>query len=86
MDFPDGSVLDYDGTFFNRKSNMDKDTNLFDRSVVLGVSNLYFDNVTSRHVNLPLVMSRGVDQVMLSDLNAYRSKVSFDMYSYNDGR
>ncbi|HLD90939.1 MAG TPA: hypothetical protein VI911_08005 [Patescibacteria group bacterium] len=85
MDFPDGSVLDYDGTFYNRKYNLNKDTNLFDRSVVLGVSNLYFDNVTSRHVNLPLVMSRGVDQVMLSDLNAYRSKISLDMYSYLDG-
>lgn len=84
-DFPQGSVLDYDGTFYNRKNNLDKDTNLFDRTVVSGVGNLFFDNVTSRHVNLPLVMSRGTDQVMLSDLNAYRSKISFDMFSYTDG-
>lgn len=85
-DLPQGSVLDFDGTFYNRKYDMNKDTNLFDRSTVSGVSNLYFDNVTSRHVSLPLVMTRGVDQVMLSDLNAYRSKISFDMYSYTDGR
>jgi hypothetical protein len=29
-------------------------------------------------------MTRGRDEVMLSDLNAYRSKVSFDMFSYDD--
>lgn len=90
-DFPTGSVLDYDGTFYGRKNLLDriaspenKLTYLFDRSKVFGVSSLYFDSVTSRHVNLPLVMTRGTDEVMLSDLNAYRSKVSFDMYYYDD--
>lgn len=81
-DFPHGSVLDYDGTFYNRKYNMNKDTNLFDRSVMDGVSMIQFENVTARHVNLPLVMSRGRNEVLLSDLNAYRSKISFDMISY----
>lgn len=83
-DFINGSVLDYDGTFYSRRDNMDKSVTPFDRTVVSGVSNLYFEKVTNRHVNLPLIMSRGRNEVMLSDLNAYRSKVSFEMYSYND--
>ncbi len=92
QDFPTGSVLDYDGTFYGRKNLGDrydpipdnKLTYLFDRSYVSNVSQLYFSSVVARHVNLPLVMSRGRDEVMLSDLNAYRSKVSFDMFSYDD--
>lgn len=90
-DFPTGSVLDYDGTFYGRKDLEDrlgftdnKLTYLFDRSHVLSVSKLHFDSVVARHVNLPLVMSRGRDEIMLSDLNAYRSKVSFDMFSYDN--
>lgn len=90
-DFPTGSVLDYDGTFYGRRNLTDRIPNpdnkltyLFDRDRVLYISKLQFDSVTSRHVNLPLVMSRGRDEIMLSDLNAYRSKVSFTMFSYND--
>lgn len=94
-DFPTGSVLEYDGTFYGRKDLEDrmsgslintynKLTYLFDRSQVSNVSKLEFDSVEARHVNLPLVMTRGRDEIMLSDLNAYRSKVSFDMRSYDD--
>ena len=92
-DFPTGSVLDYDGTFYGRRDLEDrygtnipdnKLTYLYDRRHVSHISQLYFDTVIARHVNLPLVMSRGRDEVMLSDLNAYRSKVSFDMFSYDD--
>lgn len=90
-DFTTGSVLDYDGTFYGRKTILDRDPNpsnkltyLFDRSIVSSVQKLYFDSVVNRHVNLPLVMTTGRDEIMLSDLNAYRSKVSFDMYSYDD--
>jgi hypothetical protein len=93
--FPTGSVLDYDGTFYGRVTESgtlktNKLTYLFDRSPIIDedgavrISRLYFDSVTSRHVNLPLIMTRGRDEVMLSDLNAYRSKVSFDMFSYDD--
>ena len=91
-DFPTGSVLDYDGTFYGRRT-LDttsgtaeeiKLTYLFDRTTASGVSRLFFDAVTARHVNLPLIMTRGRDEVMLSDLNAYRSKVSFDMFSYDE--
>lgn len=89
-DFPRGTVLDYDGTWNGRKDNMDKtdpDT-YFDRTTMSGINgiigNLEFHNVTSRHVSLPLLMTRSRDEVMLSDLNAYRSKISFDLVSYTE--
>ena len=85
--FPTGTVLDYDGTFYGRRSAAtpaNKLTYLFNREKVLNVSQLQFDSVVARHVNLPLVMSRGRDEIMLSDLNAYRSKVSFNVFSYDD--
>lgn len=81
-DFPKGTVLDYDGTFYGRRESMNKQETLFSRATVSGVSNLIFDKVSARHVSLPLVMSRGRNEVMLSDLNAYRSKISFEMFSY----
>lgn len=84
MEFPVGSILDYDGTWYGRKNNLNKLTSLFDRTTVSGTSNLMFDNVTSRHVNLPLIMTRNRNEVFLSDLNAYRSKISFDMFSYTN--
>jgi hypothetical protein len=87
-DFPTGTVLDYDGTFYGRRNQnpltFNKLTYLFGRERILNVSPLFFDAVTARHVNLPLVMSRGRDEILLSDLNAYRSRISFDMYSYDD--
>jgi len=83
-DFPDGTILDYDGTWYGRRENMNKSETLFDRTTVSGILGCYlmFENVTSRHVNLPLLMTRGRTEIVLSDLNAYRSKVSFDMYHY----
>lgn len=85
FEFPLGGILDYDGTWYGRKSNMDKLTTLFDRGAISGyVGNLLFDSVTTRHVNLPLLMTRSRDEVMLSDLNAYRSKISFDLVAYTD--
>lgn len=90
-DFPAGSILDYDGTFYGRKNVLDRDPNpsnkltyLFDRSKVSYISKLQFDEVSARNVNLPLVMSRSQDNVILSDLNAYRARISFNMSSYDD--
>ena len=83
-EFPTGSVLDYDGTFYGRRSNNNKLTSLFSRETVENVTHMEFDNVTARHVNLPLLMTRNRDEVTLSDLNAYRSKISFDVVSYTD--
>lgn len=83
-DFPEGTILDYDGTWYGRRDNMNKTETLFDRTTVSGIlgCGLMFENITARHVSLPLLMTRGRTEVMLSDLNAYRSKVSFDMYHY----
>lgn len=93
LDLPLGTALDYDGTWYWRRNNMNKSETLFDISRTevdpvnptgCAIGNIRFDNVTARHVNLPLLMTRSTDEVMLSDLNAYRSKVSFDMVSYTD--
>ena len=89
-DFPNGTMLEYDGTWYERKSNMNKLTTLFDNSTLntpctsarAAIGNMQFENVTSRHINLPLIMTRSADEVLLSDLNAYRSKVSFDLVYY----
>ncbi len=81
-DFPTGGALDYDGTFYGRRDNTNKLTSLFSRETFNGSSMLQMEDVIARHVNLPLVMTRTSDQVMLSDLNAYRSKVSFNLVSY----
>ena len=90
-DFVTGSVLDYDGTFYGRRDLLDRVPNptnkltfLLDRKTISNIGSLYFDNVTSRHVNLPILMSQSGNQVVLSDLNAYRSKVSFDLIVYDD--
>ena len=90
-DFPAGSVLDYDGTFYGRRSLLDRDPNplnkltyLFDRSKVSKISRLQFDEVSARNINLPLVMTRSQDNIILSDLNAYRARISFKMFSYDD--
>ena len=87
--FVDGSVLEYDGTWYGRKGNMNKLETLFNPGYVGGYCgnrcNLQFENVTTRHISLPLIMTQSRDEVMLSDLNAYRSKISFDMVSYTSG-
>ena len=90
-DFVTGSVLDYDGTFYGRRDLLDRIPNptnkltfLFDRGTISNVGSLYFDNVTSRHVNLPVLMSQSGSQVMLSDLNAYRAKITFDLMLFDD--
>ena len=80
-----GTVLDYDGTFYGRRENMNKNETLFSRETVSGTSRLTFENVSSRNINLPIAMSKGRDDVMLSDLNAYRAKITFDMRSYVEG-
>ena len=79
-DFPEGTILDYDGTFKGRKENTDKSTNLFLRTTVSGTSNLKFDNVEMRHINLPVTES--YNNSIPSSINAYRSRINFDLTSY----
>lgn len=80
--FPNGSVLDYDGTFYGRKDNPNKLTSLFNRETIKNISTLRFEEVSARNVNLPMILTRNRDEIMLSDLNAYRAKVSFNMIAY----
>lgn len=84
-DFAQGTVLDYDGTWYGRKNNTDRDDTdtYFNTATVSGIiGNMEFESVTSRNVNLPMLMTRNVDEILLSDLNAYRSKISFDLVTY----
>lgn len=89
--FPTGSVLSYDGTFYGRRDLLDRIPNpdnnvtyLFDREAISNIGSLYFDNVISRHITLPIIMSQSGDKIMLSDLNSYRSKISLDILAYDD--
>jgi len=82
LELPLGTVLDYDGTWYGRRDNINKLETLFDVRSVDGASMMQFENVTSRHVNLPILMTRSRDEAVLSDLNAYRSKLSFDLIYY----
>lgn len=84
-EFPEGTVLDYDGTWYGRRYNMTKEDTLFDRTRMEGVNNLAFEDVVARHISLPILMTRNRDEIMLSDLNAYRAKISFNLISYTDG-
>ena len=83
-DFETGDVLDYDGTFYGRKANNNKLTSLFNRTTLNDLKILHggmtFHKVSSRNVKLPLLISR--DDVMLNALNAYRSKISFEIETY----
>lgn len=85
-DFPTGDVLDADGTFYGRKNNNNKLTSLFNRVTLNELEQLHggmsFQKVSSRHISLPLLMSRNRVEIMLSDLNAYRSRVSFEIETY----
>jgi hypothetical protein len=82
--FPNGTVLDYDGTFAGRKNVINKSDNEFSREIFSTISDITFENVEMKHINLPIAMTKGKDEVMLSDLNAYRSKITFDIVSYNE--
>ena len=85
-DFPTGDVLDYDGTFYARKDTYNKLTSLFNRTSLNDLNVLHggmeFLNVSSRHIRLPLILSRERNELLLSDLNAYRSKISFEIQTY----
>jgi hypothetical protein len=91
FEFSTGSVLDFDGTFNGRRDLEDrvselnsKNQFLFDATEVSNMSRVYFDSVKARRVSASSITNRGADKMMLSDLNAYRSKITFDMVTYDD--
>lgn len=85
-DFPTGDVLDSNGTFYGRSYGSNKLTSLFNRITLDDIGYLHggmaFNKVSSRHVQLPLLISRDRNETMLSDLNAYRSKISFEIETF----
>lgn len=82
-EFSKGSVLDYDGTFYDRKNNSNKLTSLFDRSVIPNViGNLEFHNVSAGNVSSSILLTRDRNEMMLSDINKYRSRIRFNLVHY----
>lgn len=77
-----GAVLDFDGTFHGRRNTPNKESTLFSRETVANISNLYFEDVSARHVGLPILMTSAIEESRLSNLNAHRAKISFDLVSY----
>lgn len=82
-EFPTGDVLDSNGTFYGRKSNSNKLTSLFNRTTLDNTGYLHggmiFNKVSTRHIQLPLLTR---NDTMLSDLNAYRSRISFELETF----
>jgi len=79
--FPLGSILDYDGTWYGRKNNVNKLTSLFDREVLPDpIGNAWFDSVVVKPVERFTIDS--TDSKYLDKLNRYRSKISFYMNYY----
>ena len=73
--FSKGTILDWDGTF-----NLEYEYEVFPLS-----STLKFERVRSRNMwpdARLMIPSR--DQTMLSDLNRYRTTISFELYHYEE--
>ena len=83
--FEQGSVLDFDGTFYGRKENTVKEDYLFSRERLPIMGNLMFEEVSARNVGLPMLMSRGYEDTTLSKLNGFRAKITFNLASYTAG-
>lgn len=80
-EFPLGSVLDYDGTWYGRKNNTNKLTSLFDREVISDpIGNAWFDSVEVKSVERFAIDT--LDAKYLDKLNRYRSRINFYMNYY----
>lgn len=80
-EFPLGDVLDYDGTWYGRKTTDNKLTSLFDRTTSsFTKGNAFFSDVVVRDVKADLI-SRA-ENVFLSDVNKYRAKIQMEMIYY----
>lgn len=71
--FAKGTMIDWDGTF----------NQYYEYATVNGSSNLKFDNVESRTIKATLMIPSR-DSTMQSDLNRYRSRISFDMVHWTE--
>ena len=73
QNFPKSGIVDWDGTW---NSN-------YEFTTVSGSSSLKFDNVTSTTVRVTLA-TPSRDPLILSDLNRYRSRISFDLVHWEE--
>jgi len=75
QEFNKGTMIDWDGTFNDN----------YEYSVVDGSCYLKFENLASRNINPPLLGIPSRDVTMLTDLNRYRARLSFDMFHIEEG-
>jgi len=71
--FPKGSMLDWDGTWNNN----------YEYATVSGSRSLKFGNVIATTVRVATA-TPSLDVTILSDINRYRSKISFDMFYWQE--
>ena len=71
--FPKGTMIDWDGRF---NSN-------YEFATISGSSNLKFEDVSSKTINATLI-ARTRLSTMLTDLNRYRSRISFSMIHWEE--
>ncbi len=71
--FSKGTMIYFDGTFSQE----------YEYATVSGFSALRFENVESRTVR-PTLMVPSRDSTILSDLNRYRARISFDMIHWEE--
>jgi hypothetical protein len=72
--FDKGTMIDWNGTF----------NELYEYATISGHSRIVFDDIKSRTVFPPLLRIPGNDLTMLSDLNRYRSRVTFNMTHWEE--
>ena len=71
--FPKGTSLDWDGTWNND----------FEYATISGSSSLKFGNVVATTVRVATA-TPSMDTTILSDINRYRSRISFDMFHWEE--
>lgn len=85
-DFPTGDVLDVDGTFYGRKENTNKLTSLFNRTTLNDLNVLHggmtFHDIKSRNIKTQSLLEGTYGTIQASDLNAFRSTISFEIQTY----
>jgi len=71
--FPKGTMIDWDGRFNNN----------FEYATVSGSSSLKFGNVIATTIRVATT-TPSMDVGILSDINRYRSRISFDMFHWKE--
>jgi hypothetical protein len=79
--YPLGTMLDYDGTWYGRKNNKNKLTSLFDRTAAsFSIGNMFFENVVAKDIEVGDI--NRAENVVLSKVNKFRGKVEMKAVYY----